>query len=83
MGALDVQTAKIKRSQGELRLKHQAGTRSVKSWCVTLRSLDFIPQPGSREMFKGFELVSHSCPVYNQFIDIESKGCTGKRRKRK
>lgn len=48
---LEVWTAKIKRSQGELRLKHQAGTRSAKSLNAKLRGLDFIPQPDKRETF--------------------------------
>lgn len=65
-----------------MRLKHQARTRSAQSQSAMLRSLDFIPQPEKTETFKGFELVSDSCLVYNPFSGLVSKGYTGKRRKR-
>lgn len=79
---LEVWTEKIKRSQEKLRLKYQTGIRSAKSFSATLKNLDFIPQPDKRDTFQGYEQMSDSCPVYNQFSDIDSKGYTGERRKR-
>lgn len=45
-------------------------------------NLDFIPQPDKREIFKGFDQVSNSCPVYNPFIDTDYKGYEGMRKER-